>query len=181
MVLFSKLSKFSIFFPAEVELSCGPKPKRGRPSRKSFQSDGKGEDISDDLREILSSIKESEKSETETNEISNNIESDIAQLKAEELVNNPLTSNNDSSPAVTLKSRGSRLTRGASPASGGRQKVVDVTNPVYQEPFKYGWKRELVFRGTGADSSAKKMSDVYYIAPNGRKVRSFRDVSSCCE
>lgn len=51
-----------------------------------------------------------------------------------------------------------------------------MTNPAFKEPFKYGWKRELVFRASN-DSSMKRMADIYYYTPKGKKVRSFREVA----
>ena len=164
-------------FAAEAELSVASKPKRGRPSRKSLQSEDKPTDNS--AAEAVKYIKESE---TESTEKSNNVESHGTRLKTDELVSKSTASSvNSSTPNVLLKSRGTRLSRGVSPPSSGKQKIVDLTNPAFLEPFKHGWKRELVFRGTGLDANMKKMSDIYYITPKGKKVRSFRDVSSSCK
>ncbi|KAL0120166.1 hypothetical protein PUN28_008074 [Cardiocondyla obscurior] len=81
-----------------------------------------------------------------------------------------------SSPSATSqKSKTSLVSGGASP--GGKHKTpVDMSNPLYKEPFKYGWKRELVFRAS-QDISFKKMADIYYYTPKGKKVRSFREVA----
>ncbi|KAK9728026.1 F-box-like [Popillia japonica] len=58
-----------------------------------------------------------------------------------------------------------------------RQKFpVDLTNPNYLKPFQFGWKRELVYRAT-TDSTMKRNGDIYYYTPNGKKVRSMREVS----
>lgn len=151
-------------------MSVAPKPKRGRPSRKSFLSE------EDSAAESIKSVKESESNSTEK---SNNIESEGTRLKSDEVVTKPSDVSVNSSTPI-LKSRGTRLSRGVSPPSTGKQKV-DLTNPAFQEPFKHGWKRELVFRGTGLDSNMKKMSDIYYITPKGKKVRSFREVSTSCK
>ncbi|XP_026827510.1 uncharacterized protein LOC105280084 isoform X2 [Ooceraea biroi] len=114
--------------------------------------------------------KESDKSETDSIDISNSIDSEVDPTKSAN------SSSAASSPsAVSQKSRSSRISRGASPL--GKQKtVVDMTSPLYKEPFKYGWKRELVFRASN-DSSFKKMADIYYYTPKGKKVRSFREVA----
>ncbi|XP_033207190.1 uncharacterized protein LOC117166881 [Belonocnema kinseyi] len=152
---------------AEAELSVAPKPKRGRPSRKSFLSE------EDSAAESIKPLKESESDSTEK---ANNIESEGTRLKSVEVVTKSSDSSVNSSTPI-LKLRGTRLSRGVSPPSTGKHKV-DLTNPAFQEPFKHGWKRELVFRGTGFDANMKKMSDIYYITPKGKKVRSFREVST---
>lgn len=41
-------------------------------------------------------------------------------------------------------------------------------------PFQFGWKRELVFRATTGVS--KEKGDVYYITPNGRKLRTRNEI-----
>ncbi|XP_066252808.1 microtubule-associated protein 1B isoform X3 [Euwallacea similis] len=51
----------------------------------------------------------------------------------------------------------------------------DLQDPKYLKPFKYGWKRELVWRSTS--TSTKKMGDIYYYTPTGQKVRSFRELA----
>jgi hypothetical protein len=120
--------------------------------------------------------KESDKSETDSIDISNSIDSEAEPNKMEIISIKSANSSAASSPsAVSQKSRSSRISRGASPF--GKQKtVVDMSNPLYKEPFKYGWKRELVFRASN-DTSFKKMADIYYYTPKGKKVRSFREVA----
>lgn len=54
---------------------------------------------------------------------------------------------------------------------------VDLTNPNFLKPFKYGWRRELVYRGTTQDNSLKRSGDIYYYTPNGRKIRSMRELA----
>jgi len=124
--------------------------------------------------------KESDKSETDSIDISNSIDSEAEPNKMEIISIKSANSSAASSPsAVSQKSRSSRISRGASPF--GKQKtVVDMSNPLYKEPFKYGWKRELVFRASN-DTSFKKMADIYYYTPKGKKVRSFREVAESRE
>lgn len=43
-----------------------------------------------------------------------------------------------------------------------------------------GWKRELVYRNT-SESALKKMADIYYYTPSGKKVRSNREVMEYCK
>ncbi|KAK0163562.1 hypothetical protein PV327_007231 [Microctonus hyperodae] len=62
-------------------------------------------------------------------------------------------------------------------ASGGKQKSsVDISNPLFREPFKYGWKREIVYIGE-TENLLKKTIEVYYYTPKGKKVRSFREIA----
>lgn len=87
-----------------------------------------------------------------------------------------------SSPSVsTLKpTQNSRVTRTGSPSTPLNKKnklPVDLSNPNYLKPFKFGWKRELVYRATADNSTNKRNGDIYYYTPNGRKVRSMREVS----
>ncbi|KAL7302404.1 hypothetical protein TKK_0005060 [Trichogramma kaykai] len=78
----------------------------------------------------------------------------------------------------STKTRTKRSFRAASPITTTRQKVsIDITNPLYREPFKYGWKRELVYRAGSSDNQSKRMADIYYYTPEGKKVRSFREVT----
>jgi hypothetical protein len=46
--------------------------------------------------------------------------------------------------------------------------------------FPLGWKRELVYRNT-SESTFKKMADIYYYTPTGKKVRSNREVLEYCK
>lgn len=57
-----------------------------------------------------------------------------------------------------------------------RSKSTSVDNLNYLKPFSYGWKRELVYRSTN-DSSMRRMGDIYYYTPTGKKVRSMREVA----
>ncbi|KAK5643307.1 hypothetical protein RI129_007152 [Pyrocoelia pectoralis] len=85
------------------------------------------------------------------------------------------------SPNIILKSNSSiRANRTGSPSTPGVKKTkppVDLSNPCYLKPFKYGWKRELVYRATNDINTNKRNGDIYYYTPNGRKVRSMREVS----
>lgn len=53
----------------------------------------------------------------------------------------------------------------------------DVNNPAYLKPFEFGWKRELVYRGTSDLNTSKRQGDIYYYTPGGKKVRSMREVA----
>ncbi|XP_012278875.1 uncharacterized protein LOC105698850 isoform X2 [Orussus abietinus] len=156
---------------AEAESAEPPQVKRrGRPPTKHL-----GTDLIDPLK--IKKEKESDKSETESIGIPNSLESEAEPHKSEDSTKSANSSANSSPSAGSQRSKGSRFSRGASPGSGTKQKVpVDMTNPAFKEPFKYGWRRELVFRA-GSESSVKRMADIYYYTPKGKKVRSFREVA----
>ncbi|XP_021918907.1 uncharacterized protein LOC110829490 isoform X2 [Zootermopsis nevadensis] len=110
---------------------------------------------------------------------------------ASEEVSSEVTSSAASSPSassrssVKISASGGRYIRGDSPAlssSGGKGKkvFVDLSNPAYLKPFEYGWKRELVYRNAN-ESSMKKMADIYYYTPTGKKARSNREVMESLE
>ncbi|XP_067011606.2 mucin-3B isoform X2 [Anabrus simplex] len=58
----------------------------------------------------------------------------------------------------------------------GKKVHVDLSNPAFRKPMEYGWKRELVYRNTSDSSGLKRMADIYYYTPLGKKVRSNREV-----
>lgn len=58
----------------------------------------------------------------------------------------------------------------------GIKSGLGKNNPHFLKPFKYGWKRELVYRAT-YDNLLKRNGDVYYHTPGGKKVRSMREVA----
>ncbi|XP_031830466.2 uncharacterized protein LOC116426104 isoform X1 [Nomia melanderi] len=172
---------------AEAEVAEAQLAKRFRYStRKNF--DGRNDDDSDDNRmhsydsehildiDKIKKEKESDKSETDSIGLPNTMESETEVQKTEEASIKSTNSSATSSPATSQKSKG-RMARGVSPGSTAKQKLtVDMTNPAFKEPFKYGWKRELVFRAS-TDSTLKRMADIYYYTPKGKKVRSFREVA----
>ncbi|KAH8368125.1 hypothetical protein KR084_007475 [Drosophila pseudotakahashii] len=51
---------------------------------------------------------------------------------------------------------------------------LKATDEFYRLPFAYGWKRELVLPSTG--NPKRRTGDVFFIAPNGRKLRSREDI-----
>lgn len=86
------------------------------------------------------------------------------------------TSNTNSPIVTSFKSLQSRSSSPGTPLIKKPKVSVDLSNPNYLKPFKYGWKRELVYRAT-SDSSVKRNGDIYYYTPSGKKVRSMREVS----
>lgn len=184
------------FVVAEAEIAEAQLAKRMKYSSKPFDAREKIDDNQDfdDMRTYvyetdsfehldmtkIKKEKESDKSETDSIDIPNSIDSEIEPNKIDiTSIRSANSSSAASSPSATSqRSKGSLVSGGASPGGpGGKQKApVDMSNPLYKEPFKYGWKRELVFRASH-DSSFKKMADIYYYTPKGKKVRSFREVA----
>lgn len=176
-----------IFITAEAEVAEAQMAKRVRYSTKKFDGRKDDEQDSDDNRtynyetvhsldmEKIKKERESDKSETDSIGMPNTAESEAEAQKADEASIRSTNSSAASSPAGNQKAKG-RMIRGGSPGGTPKQKIVDMTNPAFKEPFKYGWKRELVFRASN-DSSMKRMADIYYYTPKGKKVRSFREVA----
>lgn len=54
--------------------------------------------------------------------------------------------------------------------------AINISSPLLKEPFKEGWRREVVYRAT-VDPGTKTLCDVYYYTPDGKKLRSGREVS----
>lgn len=52
----------------------------------------------------------------------------------------------------------------------------NANDPNFLEPFKFGWKRELVWRAI-SDERHKIAGDIYYYTPSGKKIRSLRELS----
>lgn len=181
------------FITAEAEIAEAQFEKRVKYSTRTFDAREKINDNQDfdDMRTYvyetdsfenlemtkIKKEKESDKSETDSIDIPNSIDSEVEPNKIDiTSIRSANSSSAASSPSATSqRSKGSLISGGASP--GGKQKApIDMSNPLYKEPFKYGWKRELVFRASH-DSSFKKMADIYYYTPKGKKVRSFREVA----
>ncbi|XP_035895822.1 uncharacterized protein LOC118504877 isoform X1 [Anopheles stephensi] len=54
---------------------------------------------------------------------------------------------------------------------------VNTQDDIYKVPFKYGWKRELVYRAN-MEGNSKDKGEVYYITPSGKKLRTRNDIVS---
>uniref|UniRef100_A0A182NDN0 MBD domain-containing protein n=1 Tax=Anopheles dirus TaxID=7168 RepID=A0A182NDN0_9DIPT len=52
---------------------------------------------------------------------------------------------------------------------------INTQDDIYKAPFKYGWKRELVYRAN-MDGNSKDKGEVYYITPTGKKLRTRNDI-----
>ncbi|XP_005107503.1 uncharacterized protein LOC101864548 [Aplysia californica] len=90
-------------------------------------------------------------------------------------------SNNNASPATAAQrispspSTPARKRRGTRAAQDAMLLPEDLEH--LRKPFKYGWKRELVYRNA-TDSGGNRMCDVYYFPPKGRKLRSMVEIGT---
>ncbi|CAL1546162.1 unnamed protein product, partial [Lymnaea stagnalis] len=86
-----------------------------------------------------------------------------------------------STPSSSTSSQTSKTSKTKkTPKSLAPESVLDKNDIEHlRTPFKYGWKREIVFRNT-QDTSSKQRSlcDVYYFPPNGKKLRSMVDIAN---
>ncbi|XP_039294186.1 nucleolar protein dao-5 isoform X3 [Nilaparvata lugens] len=84
--------------------------------------------------------------------------------------------------SVAEESRSRRTARPSLAAQSERKpsptvkRNFDVTLPQYLKPFEYGWKRELAYRNN-TETVSKRMADVFYYTPLGKKIRSIGAVS----
>ncbi|XP_062554510.1 uncharacterized protein LOC134219695 isoform X2 [Armigeres subalbatus] len=63
-------------------------------------------------------------------------------------------------------------------ANQAKRKVVapgNAQDEAFKLPFKFGWKRELVYRAN-LDGNSKDKGEVYYITPSGKKLRTRNDI-----
>lgn len=74
----------------------------------------------------------------------------------------------------------SRQSIPATPTAQQKRMPCDITDDRYKIPFKFGWKRELVYRSQMADSRTKSdKAEVYYITPEGKKLRTKSEIQAC--
>ncbi|XP_046453160.1 uncharacterized protein LOC124200857 isoform X4 [Daphnia pulex] len=52
----------------------------------------------------------------------------------------------------------------------------NISSPLLKEPFKKGWKREVVYRAI-VDEQWRNKCDIYYFSPDGKKLRSMPEIS----
>lgn len=64
----------------------------------------------------------------------------------------------------------------SSPAVRGRRATTEMSSPLLRVPLERGWKRELVYRAA-LDQHSRRNADIYYYTPQGKKLRSTREVS----
>ncbi|XP_049543673.1 uncharacterized protein LOC125956140 isoform X1 [Anopheles darlingi] len=84
------------------------------------------------------------------------------------------------SGAVAGGQDATKLAATAVAAAAAKKKVnvpVNTQDVIYKLPFKYGWKRELVYRAN-MEGNSKDKGEVYYITPQGRKLRTRNDIVS---
>ncbi|XP_063388121.1 uncharacterized protein LOC134673996 [Cydia fagiglandana] len=84
-----------------------------------------------------------------------------------------------SRPSSALSSRsedGVSSTEVSSPAVRGRRATTEMSSPLLRVPLEKGWKRELVYRAA-LDQHSRRNADIYYYSPQGKKLRSTREVA----
>ncbi|XP_028156422.1 uncharacterized protein LOC114350003 [Ostrinia furnacalis] len=64
----------------------------------------------------------------------------------------------------------------SSPLNRGRRATIEMSSPLLRVPLERGWKRELVYRAA-LDAHSRRNADIYYYTPQGKKLRSTREVS----
>lgn len=53
------------------------------------------------------------------------------------------------------------------------------TDPRYRNPFKFGWRREVVFRANlSSTTKSDNRGEVYYHSPSGKKLRTKNEISA---
>lgn len=68
----------------------------------------------------------------------------------------------------------------STPIAQQKRLPCDITEERFKIPFKFGWKRELVYRSQMADTRTKSdKAEVYYITPEGKKLRTKSEIQSC--
>lgn len=50
------------------------------------------------------------------------------------------------------------------------------TDPRYRNPFKFGWRREVVFRANMQNVKSDNKGEVYYHSPSGKKLRTKNEI-----
>ncbi|XP_026332799.1 uncharacterized protein LOC113239861 isoform X3 [Hyposmocoma kahamanoa] len=74
---------------------------------------------------------------------------------------------------------GAQVRTGASAASSPaarRRATTEMSSPLLRVPLERGWKRELVYRAA-LDAHSRRNADIYYYTPQGKKLRSTREVA----
>lgn len=176
---------------AETESLKGTAPKRQKSTRALWKNLKNADSLIEEADDSTTNLMNSDLVDDLTAVLESSTETSALMedtFKSEESENNSIPVS--TSAKKTRKNRSSAvMNTSATPAPStptptttagsdpGRPKgSVDITNPAYREPFNFGWKREMVFRGTNAENQGKRMADIYYYTPEGKKVRSYREV-----
>ncbi|XP_013182066.1 PREDICTED: uncharacterized protein LOC106128291 isoform X2 [Papilio xuthus] len=78
--------------------------------------------------------------------------------------------------ASALLRNGFKINAGASPGMRGRRSTTEMSSPLLRVPLERGWRRELVYRAA-LDAHSRRNADIYYYTPQGKKLRSSREVA----
>lgn len=104
--------------------------------------------------------------------------SDDYSISMQSIDDNPTDNDSPTKGLPEAIRQSSRANRNSNPAAFLMKKPklpTDMSNPAYKKPFKYGWRRELVYRAN-SELGPKRNGDIYYFTPDGKKVRSMREV-----
>ncbi|XP_045762242.1 uncharacterized protein LOC123865323 isoform X2 [Maniola jurtina] len=88
-----------------------------------------------------------------------------------------------SRPSSALSSRSDDAAMNPDGSSAGRTArrataAPEMSSPLLRVPLERGWKRELVYRAAQASTDPpRRNADIYYYTPQGKKLRSTREVS----
>lgn len=82
---------------------------------------------------------------------------------------------NDTVNAKTSPTTAPKVTTPKTP--GEKPAHIITTDPKYRNPFKFGWRRELVFRANIENKQKlENKGEVYYHSPSGKKLRSKNEI-----
>ncbi|XP_069355836.1 uncharacterized protein [Maniola hyperantus] len=87
-----------------------------------------------------------------------------------------------SRPSSALSSRSDEAATtpdgSSSAARAARRPTAEMSSPLLRVPLERGWKRELVYRAAQSTADPpRRNADIYYYTPQGKKLRSTREVS----
>lgn len=72
-----------------------------------------------------------------------------------------------------------KATAAAVPVDKDSSAHIIKTDPRYRNPFKFGWRREVVFRANmTANQKSDNKGEVYYHSPSGKKLRTKNEILS---
>lgn len=168
---------------AETESLKGTAPKRQKTTRAVWKNLKNADSMIEEAEDSANVINSSDLVDDLTAVLESTAETSALMqddtFKSEESENNSMSLGTNSNKKLR-KNRPSQVTNTtsstATPEATVKKGSVDISNPAYREPFQYGWKREMVFRGTNVENQGKRQADIYYYTPEGKKVRSYREV-----
>ncbi|XP_052756264.1 uncharacterized protein LOC113511211 [Galleria mellonella] len=80
------------------------------------------------------------------------------------------------SSALSSRSDGDGIVSTDAQGARGRRTGAEMWSPLLRVPLERGWRRELVYRAA-LDAHSRRNADIYYYTPQGKKLRSTREVA----